>query len=103
LFDPKLPTLGKAEITLLVVNPTIEVPVIANVQGLCTGALNDGILRPEVPLKTNVPSAVNVCIVYPLAEVIIPPLPDWPPRYLTIAIPEPPEPDPLPQPPLGAQ
>jgi hypothetical protein len=59
-----------------VLNPTTEVPVIANVQGLCVGALNDGIDKPDVPLKTNVPSAVNVCIVYPLAEVIIPPLPD---------------------------
>jgi hypothetical protein len=103
LLDPNVPILGVAEIILPVVNPTTEVPVIANVHGLCTGALNEGIARPYVPLNTNVPSERNVCIVYPLAEVIIPPEPDCAPRYLTIAIPLPPAPEPELHPPLGAQ
>ena len=63
LFDPNVPALGVEEIILPVVNPAIEVPVIANVQGLCTGALNVGRTTPLYPLKTNVPSEVNVCIV----------------------------------------
>ena len=103
LLDPNVPTLGVEDSILPVVNPATEVPVIANVHGLCTGALNVGIERPYDPLNTNVPSEVNVCIVYPLAEVIIPPEPACAPRYLTIAIPLPPAPDPEPHPPLGAQ
>jgi hypothetical protein len=102
-LDPNVPILGVEESILPVVKLVTEVPVIANIQGLCTGALNVGIARPYDPLNTNVSFERNVCIVYPLAEVIVPPEPACPPRYLTMAIPLPPAPDPEPQPPLGAQ
>ena len=101
---PSLPVLGTNEITSPTLYPLAIKLVTVNTHPVGIGSLNVGKVDVAPEENTTVsPVAVNVCIVLPPTEVTVPPVAFCPPGYLTMTIPEPPEPDPLPQPPLGAQ
>ena len=101
---PSLPVLGTNEITSSILYPLATKLVTVNTHPVGIGSLNVGKVDVAPAVNTTVaPVAVNVCIVFPPTEVIVPPVAFGPPGYLTMTIPEPPEPDPEYQPPLDAQ